>query len=1136
MTKFIHKNGLEISPHIQKAYDKAICALTENELSHGLNLERLALKSHTKLYSIRLSIEHRLLLTLHTYEEQPVWIELDCIEYHHYDKSPFLKQGVLDRYLKTLHIDVPPLDDEDFDPQIQLIEEFTFFNKTVIQLSDPQKMATTTTFPLLINGAPGSGKSCVALSILEQLADSIDEHSNILYVTQNDRLTKRLKIMWDNLPISEAVLGHIHFCSYDELLKQLHPIAGLQLLQDDAIHQWFSGYVKRYKQRLGIQAGDLSTMITDHQLAIEEFRIISGCSSLDQYQGIGTKNNNVHSCAQKDWLWEAYQTFNRTFINESQIYSPLFPFKTQQRFTQIVVDEAHDFSPLQIHNLVSITNKKQICFLYDGNQRLFDSTSLLPFLLAIPNITQFTLPHSYRCPDKAVRLSNKLLDIKYLITGGLLHKCDAYQIKNNPNSSVLNGNIYRIKETTSPFAEQILHEQGSPDFAVVTDNELINEAIHVFKTPLVFTAAQIKGLEYRTIVCYNPFHQPVFKEANKKLSSLNVTSEMSFSFFRKKKSENGHAADLFSLAFNHLYTAFTRTTNTLIIHQQDSQQYACLDQILFADIESMGVEQKPPPKISSERSIDERWTGQIEQLRSTGNTEVADRVTQYLSTKKKTPIAPLAVEALSCTEAEPAIPTQVTIESVESTLQVVITPTNTCVSPLNQFKSLISGNLIAKAKQFVIEHLNSSSIATTFFTENSLNSKDLTLFQTIYNTDIIREYFSELIKKSDVNTLRKLAKGINPDEVTQKQKNRFNDIASLMLQTEQGMSTLLAILYQSEHLSAYLDDNFFNQPLILPDATIASIFFGLTALDQGIKFLHWALIETYPEALLPYITPTRFFNGKSVDASFFMLSQSHYGRIFIDALFHKRPDLIQFITVENFYFNYQFPISQGIKARANIFLYYLNYDADLLIPLFAQHKELITSLTKRDLIESLPPEDRDTPCYSEPTEKYHSFLYSLTSKATSQDIFHILLEGNPALYQQFTWGELSSLIPNHSIIKELVCTSIGVKILRRFIENNTVFLADVTWVELISSCTAVIQAQQQRSNVTLEPLSNRARKKQCQLKLDKNTSLRVIDLLSQSLDGHFILNAIKETSPILSRLIQNNSPELSTNTQPTMAR
>ena len=113
---------------------------------------------------------------------------LDEVLNHDYAKSRFLKPAVLKHYLE-LHGKV--ISEELVDTHFEIHQEpgfllpekrnpnqsthysrIDFYNQKFIELDDVQLVAATkTAFPLIISGAPGSGKSCIALLILSQYVE-----------------------------------------------------------------------------------------------------------------------------------------------------------------------------------------------------------------------------------------------------------------------------------------------------------------------------------------------------------------------------------------------------------------------------------------------------------------------------------------------------------------------------------------------------------------------------------------------------------------------------------------------------------------------------------------------------------------------------------------------------------------------------------------------------------------------------------------------------------------------------------------------------------------------------------------------------------------------------------------------------
>lgn len=146
------------------------------------DLEKLA--GHN-VYSVRVNKSDRLLFSTVTVKGKSCLLLLDVVLNHDYHKSRFLKPHVLRQFLEynapealakgeLIFVKADALPPLWANPQSKEEEEtieyqkVTFYNHTFITLSDAQEKALKIELPAVISGAAGSGKSCVALAILEQ--------------------------------------------------------------------------------------------------------------------------------------------------------------------------------------------------------------------------------------------------------------------------------------------------------------------------------------------------------------------------------------------------------------------------------------------------------------------------------------------------------------------------------------------------------------------------------------------------------------------------------------------------------------------------------------------------------------------------------------------------------------------------------------------------------------------------------------------------------------------------------------------------------------------------------------------------------------------------------------------------------
>ena len=487
-----------------------------------------------------------------------------------------------------------------------------------------QEKALHAPCPAIVYGPAGSGKSLVAISMLSQY---VHEHRAnpsafpVAYISQSPRLVQEMQRLWQASVMDESLHCLVEFKHYDSLLEEdldkrtlfrsdtLFKVWYGQLLEDvkvpslTAATTWFelsqcshyesdAAYIRDGHSLDAIQRTQLRKLyhaylqqvcVTDalyqewfvqllkkHKkppLSVDEmwfeFRLCSGYDTDEKYVQLGKRQSSL-SEGDRVLVREFYNDYDR-YVKSMMRYSPaLHVFSKKDVYPLIVVDEAQDNSYRQLRNLWSLAISQRIVFFLGDHQVLFDGKSRLDFLRSMfyqarRTCSEIALPISYRCPQPVVAVANRLIQLKYQLTGGVADAAEMPRIE-----AAVEDGIGEVVWLDKSKIACLLEEATGVDLAVITWQASIVEAKQAFRTPLVFTPEEIKGLEYKTIVIYE-LNEADFKPAcralrdHKPLSSATVLH----------KAKPGWGDESFLPSFNKLITAVTRASRKLVIVQDD---------------------------------------------------------------------------------------------------------------------------------------------------------------------------------------------------------------------------------------------------------------------------------------------------------------------------------------------------------------------------------------------------------------------------------------------------------------------------------------------------------------------------------------------------------------------------------------
>lgn len=628
--------------HLLETHQSAINQLLSGDYPAS-DLEKLNTQhSSHPIYSFRLNDKARLLFTTYISQKKSYLLVLEYLPEHDYQKSRFLRKGVLRHYLDKISSAATESTSSDaivFQPVLEKSSYPTFeasgdapprqcaldyFNQQFIQISSMQHATLHTPLPLMIMGAAGSGKTYVALSLLRQCIEQhdSDEPKRILYVTKSDHLVNEIKALWDAfyLPCTtQSISMTVDFMTYHQVLNQALNHA---LPEDEnemhLLSTWFN---------------ELRNMPYTRETLFQEFRICSAYTQ-DGYIALG-KHQSLIDAAQRAALYQQYTNY-LAYLRSHSLIDPVFcslSSDVSAQFDCIVVDEAQNLSLVQQKNLYRLAHHATIAYCIDPHQNLIDQCATRPLLEqwhwtergnTLPSVY---LEHTYRCSYSVAAAINALLQAQHHVIG----KIDKAEVSSIGIDSALSayGNVILTDRPLkdNPAYAPILARATSVNFAVITHADLIQEASEQFNTPLVFTVDQIQGLEYHTILIYKLFSDKesiaLLKTISPHLQNLQKSTSPT-----AHRAKDGNPYQHYAPWFHRIYTAYSRAKHTLLIFEPklSNPNHNKLWNWMASQITDLKTSDRESPTTITSSAVE--W--QTERVKQTerGNLDVATRITK----------------------------------------------------------------------------------------------------------------------------------------------------------------------------------------------------------------------------------------------------------------------------------------------------------------------------------------------------------------------------------------------------------------------------------------------------------------------------------------------------------------------------
>jgi hypothetical protein len=400
----------------------------------------------------------------------------------------------------------------------------------------------------------------------------------------------------------------------------------------------FRGFVARHRQAF--------REIADAHKLFEEFRgVLTGPSietawlSREDYRELGVRRSlfldeereRVYDIFEKYLAWLRAEGLYDANLVAQQVHA-----RAQQRYDFVVVDEAQDLTNIQLA-LVLKTLRRAGEFLLCG-----DSNQVVqPNFFSWANVKTLFFEHeelaprqqievlraNYRNAVEVTELANRLLRLK-LARFGSIDRESHYLVEALPANR---GSVELLSDRDAAIKELDAKTHRSVRFAVIVLREDDKaEAAQRFRTPLLFSVQEAKGLEYENVILYNLVSRARsdFADVASGVSAADLEPEAAYA---RAKDKRDKSIERYKFFVNGLYVAMTRAVRRLYLVESDTRHP------LFAllRLEEAGR----APEIAGQASSAEEWQREARRLELQGKEEQAQAIRQNVLQLQGTPWA-----------------------------------------------------------------------------------------------------------------------------------------------------------------------------------------------------------------------------------------------------------------------------------------------------------------------------------------------------------------------------------------------------------------------------------------------------------------------------------------------------------------
>ncbi len=630
--ELLYYNELDYSS-VSKNFKKVESFLLANDFKSA-DVKKM---QNTSYYRAKLDAENRLLFKFAKYDSKTYILLLEVILNHEYEKSKFLRGRAIDEskiQLVEKESAIPAADIQNLVFLNRKQKHFHILDK-IISFDDIQQDIYTLPTPLIIIGSAGSGKTVLTLEKLKQLK------GNIAYISLSPFLVENAQnIYYSNNYENES--QEIDFLSFKEYLESYRVPTGKEI-SFRYFEEWFNRHVQ-------------SSKIKESFRLFEEFKGVLTGSVIDkayltkgEYLNLGVKQS-IFLQAQRE---EVYDIFTKyiNFLNENKFYDlNILSFEylhlAKPKYDFIVVDEVQDITNIQLKLILS-SLKSSVNFVLSGDSNQivhpnFFSWSKIKTMFYLSDLHANLIrimTTNYRNSQQITDLSNTLLRIKN-VRFGSIDKESTYLID---SVSPVVGEINLLEDKDKVKNELNNKTQNSTKFAVlVMNNSDKSLARKFFKTPLIFSIQEAKGLEYENVILLNfvSSYDKEFFEITKGVDPNALCDELVYARARNKEDKD---LEVYKFFINSLYVAITRAIKNLFIIESNKSHK------LFELLKLKEATQQLT--LQTEKSNEEDWLNEARRLELQGKYEQAQQIrdrimgVEYISPEAYIELKRIALDA-----------------------------------------------------------------------------------------------------------------------------------------------------------------------------------------------------------------------------------------------------------------------------------------------------------------------------------------------------------------------------------------------------------------------------------------------------------------------------------------------------------
>ncbi len=378
------------------------------------------------------------------------------------------------------------------------------------------------------------------------------------------------------------------FLTYENFLKKYMNPASLDkgnsfnLVTIKHFKEWFQNKAKTKKGRIFSEKLPIELMMAEARFLSGS---ISSLAATNSCQESSSCFYLIENKSIQDEFQALFQEYQENLKQNKLINIDLTTIDFGRIADFIILDEAQAFSGAQLEVITKSAQDSQVMYCYDQYQNLVDGIDHLhPFKQRLQqslgpgrSLNSITLTTGHRCTQIVSTWANNCLDLRAKISGKEYAASSSSRLETMSEG----GRVEWINETTNFSSSSVkgFHADDASWAIVVGNTELKNKAKIIFNNSLnIYTQEEIRGLEFKNIILYQPFSEKVFKEIQ------SMIGDHAYGAVKYVQLEDTLRHN-YRIALSKLFTSSTRSQENLFI-VSDSSSYRILHDKLLAGISS----------------------------------------------------------------------------------------------------------------------------------------------------------------------------------------------------------------------------------------------------------------------------------------------------------------------------------------------------------------------------------------------------------------------------------------------------------------------------------------------------------------------------------------------------------------------